>query len=44
MIDRCRELRLRLATPHRDATAQAMIMVTVQTMNYIHAGHYRVAL
>lgn len=44
MIDRCRELRLRLALPQRDATVQAMIMVTVQTMNYIHAGHYRVAL
>ncbi len=44
MIDRSRELKLRLALPERQATEQAMIMVTVQTMNYIHAGHHRVTL
>ncbi len=44
MIDRCRELKLRLALPERVAVQQAMIMLTVQTMNYIHAGHHRVTL
>ena len=36
MIDRCKELNLRLATPQRDAKMQATLMLTVQTMNYIH--------
>ncbi|RIK81226.1 MAG: hypothetical protein DCC68_09105 [Planctomycetota bacterium] len=44
MIDRCRELNLRLATPARQAERDALVMVTVQTMNYLHAGHHRVAL
>ena len=44
MIDRCKELNLRLATPERRAKTQAMIMVTVQAMNYILSGHHRVAL
>jgi hypothetical protein len=44
MIDRCRELNLRLATPARQAERDALVMVTVQTMNYLHAGHHRLAL
>ncbi len=44
MIDRCKELRLRLALPESQARSQAMIMVTVQTMHYMHAGHHRLAL
>jgi hypothetical protein len=44
MIERCRELNLRLATPARQAERDALVMVTVQTMNYLHAGHHRVAL
>ena len=44
MIDRCRELRLRLARPVRDARIEAMIMVTVQTMNFLHSGQHRLAL
>jgi hypothetical protein len=44
MIDRCKELHLRLAVPERQAKVQAMIMVTVQAMNYILSGHHRVAL
>ena len=44
MIDRCKELGLRLSVPQREAKTGAMIMVTVQTMNYIHSGHHRVAL
>lgn len=44
MIDRCKELKLRLAVPEKQATTEAMIMVTVQTMNYVLGGHHRVAL
>lgn len=44
MIDRCKELNLRLAYPESRANHEAMIMVTVQTMNYIHSGQHRVAL
>lgn len=44
MIDRCKELKLRLAVPEPRARQEAMIMVTVQTMNYLHSGHHRVAL
>ncbi len=44
MIQRCRELKLRV--PKRTAQAQrdAIVMLTVQTMNYIHAGLHRIAL
>lgn len=44
MIDRCQELRLRLAKPERQARMEVMVMVTVQTMNHIHSGNQRVAL
>ncbi|MFN3167960.1 MAG: putative zinc-binding metallopeptidase [Phycisphaeraceae bacterium] len=44
MIDRCKELKLRLAVPVHQARREATLMVTVQTMNYIHAGHHPVAL
>lgn len=44
MIDRCRELKLRLAMDESEGKQHAMVMLTVQTMNYVHAGHYRVAL
>ncbi|MEM6504378.1 MAG: putative zinc-binding metallopeptidase [Planctomycetota bacterium] len=44
MIDRCKELKLRLAVPVHQAKREATLMVTVQTMNYIHAGHHPVAL
>ena len=44
MINRCRELKLRLATPEDLARREATIMVTVQTMNSLHNGHHRVAL
>ena len=35
---------LRLAMDEAEAKQHAMVMLTVQTMNYVHAGHYRVAL
>lgn len=44
MIDRCRELKLRLIMSPQKTLPNAMIMVTVQTMNFIHGGHYRIAL
>lgn len=42
MIDRCRELKLRLALPERKARSEALMLLTVQTMNYLHEGHHRV--
>jgi hypothetical protein len=44
MIDRCRELKLRVATEESYAKQQSMIMLTVQTMNVVHAGYHRIAL
>jgi hypothetical protein len=44
MIDRCKELKLRLAVPEDEARTHAMIMVAVQTMNYLHGGHHRIAV
>ena len=44
MIDRCKELKLRLAVPIHQAKREATLMVTVQTMNFMHAGHHPVAL
>lgn len=44
IIQRCRELNLRLAHSERQARKDALAMVTAQTMNYLHAGHHRFAL
>ncbi len=44
MIERCKELRLRLAVPEDEARKNVTVMVAVQTMIYIHGGHYRIAL
>ncbi len=44
MIQRCRQLQLRLDRPERHARRDAMLMLAVQTMNYLHGGHHRVAL
>ena len=44
MIDRCKELGLRLAVPVAVAKRESTLMVTVQTMNFMHAGHHPVAL
>jgi len=44
MIDRCRELKLRLAAPVRQARVESLMLVAVQTMNYLHEGHHLVAL
>jgi hypothetical protein len=44
MIKRCRELRLRLRSSAELTTLESIVMITVQTMNYLHSGHHRVAL
>jgi len=44
MIDRCRELKLRVDRPLPEAERDMLVMLTVQTMNYLHGGHHRVAL
>ncbi len=44
MISRCRQLKLRMRHSERQSRRDALVMITVQTMNYLHAGHHRVAL
>ena len=44
MIARCRELNLRLTGPEDQARLEFTILLTVQTMNYLHSGRHRVAL
>ena len=44
MVDRCRELKLRLAQSERETLMEVNLMVTVQTMNYLHGGRHRIAL
>jgi hypothetical protein len=42
MIDRCRELGLRVAMPEEQAKLDFTIALTVQTMNYLHSGRHRI--
>lgn len=44
IIKRCKELKLRLTRSDELSTLESIVMVTVQTMNYLHGGHHRVAL
>ncbi len=44
MIDRCEELNLRLHRAERVVKRDAQVMLTVQTMNYLHSGHHKIAL
>lgn len=44
MIGRCRELKLRLGSSEEQTKRDALILLTVQTMNYLHEGHHRLAL
>ena len=44
MITRANELNLRLATPEDQAKLDFIVLLTVQTMNYLHSGRHRVAL
>jgi len=44
MADRCRELKLRLAGPEPHARREAHLMITAQTMRYLHGGNLPVAM
>ena len=44
MISRSRELKLRAHRSERTIKRDAVILLTVHTMNYLHAGHHRLAL
>ena len=44
IIERCRELNLRLSDTEDATKTDFMVFLTVQTMNYLHSGRHRVAL
>lgn len=44
MIERCRELKLRLGTSPEETKRDAMILVAVRTTNFLHEGRHRVAV
>ena len=44
MVKRANELNLRLKGPEDRAKADFLVLLTVQTMNYLHSGRHRVAL
>jgi len=44
MTERCKELKLRVTRPEEETKTNAMLLVTVQTMNYLHGGHHRIVL
>lgn len=44
MTQRCRELKLRVAHGEDQTRMEAAILLTVQTMNYLHSGYHQIAL
>lgn len=44
MIERCRELKLRLGNSPEEAKRDAMILVAVRTTGFLHEGRHRVAV
>lgn len=44
MISRCRELNLRQHRTDHEVERDALIVLTMHVMNYLHDGHHRVAL
>ena len=44
ILERCRELNLRLSDSEEATKIDFMVFLTVQTMNYLHSGRHRVAL
>ncbi|MEK6798610.1 MAG: putative zinc-binding metallopeptidase [Planctomycetota bacterium] len=44
MIARCDELRLWVDRPVEESLRETFVLLTVQTMNYLHSGRHRVAL
>jgi hypothetical protein len=44
MMTHCREQRLRLRNSERQTKQDMLVLLSVQTMNYLHGGRHRVAL
>jgi len=44
LVDRCRELKLRLRFSERETRRNILVLLTVQTMNVLHGGRHRVTL
>jgi putative zinc-binding metallo-peptidase len=44
IITRCRELNLRLIRSEEETRLEFNVLLTVETMNYLHSGRHRVAL
>jgi hypothetical protein len=44
IMERCRELNLRLTDSEAATKNEFMVFLTVQTMNYLHSGRHRMAL
>jgi hypothetical protein len=44
MIERCRALNLRLTCDEAQARQEFVILLTAQTMNFLHSGRHRLAL
>lgn len=44
ITQRCAELNLRLTSPEEKALKEFTVLLTVQTMNYLHSGRHRIAL
>jgi hypothetical protein len=44
IIQRCRELKLRLMLPEEQTRQEFTVLLTVQAMNYLHSGGHRLAL
>jgi hypothetical protein len=44
MINRCRDLKLRLGLAPEETRRKTLVLLTVQTMNGIHSGYHRIAL
>jgi hypothetical protein len=44
MIERCKELKLRLVLPEVQTRRKATIMLTVQIMNILHSGYHPIAV
>jgi putative zinc-binding metallo-peptidase len=44
IMERCRELNLRLTDSEAATKTEFMVFLTVQTMNYLHSGRHRIVL
>jgi hypothetical protein len=44
MVGRCAELALRLTVSEEETLKAFLVLLTVQTMNYLHSGKHRIAL